>query len=452
MRVDVISTEELGDRSYVVRDGQTAIVIDPQRDLDRVEAALAEAGVRVSLVLETHVHNDYVTGGYELARRSGARYAVSGRDDVRFDRVPVSDGDELQAGSLRVAVVPTPGHTDNHLAYVVTDVTRPNDPPAVFTGGSLQFGGVGRTDLIDPDRTVELTHAQYHSARLLAEMLPDAAAVYPTHGFGSFCSAGSSSSANDSTIGQEKRSNDALVADDEDRFVDELVANLGAYPAYYVHMSALNQRGPTAPDLSAPQTVDSVELGKRLAAGQWVVDLRDRKAYAAGHVADSVGIELASEFATYIGWIMPWGSPLTVIGESPGQVADAQRQLIRIGVDRLAGAATGEIDDLAGEREVRGYPRTDFAAARRNLAAGDVVLDVRRDEERQQSHIAGSAHIPIHELPGRLRDVPAGRLWVHCATGYRASIGASLLDRAGRQVVLIDDDYDDAEPAGFPIA
>lgn len=190
MKVEVLSTDKLGDRSYIVHDGQHAVVVDPQRDIDRVEEVLARHGVRASLVVESHMHNDYVTGGYELARQTGARYAVNADDAVSFDRLPVRDGDILEAGTLRVGVVATPGHTFNHLSYTITDTAEPEQPPAVFTGGSLLFGSVGRTDLLGDEFTDELTHAQFHSAHRLADALPDEASVYPTHGFGSFCSSG----------------------------------------------------------------------------------------------------------------------------------------------------------------------------------------------------------------------------------------------------------------------
>src|SRR5258708_11119712 len=157
MHIQVLSTDELGDRSYVVHDGSVALVVDPQRDIDRVERDLAAAGVAASLILETHIHNDYVTGGFQLAQRTGARYAVNAADPVAFDRLPLRDGDTLTAGSLRVQVMATPGHTDTHLAYVVTDTSAAGEPPAVFTGGSLLYGSVGRTDLADAARTDELT-------------------------------------------------------------------------------------------------------------------------------------------------------------------------------------------------------------------------------------------------------------------------------------------------------
>ncbi len=449
MQIEVLSTDELGDRSYVVHDGSAAVVVDPQRDIDRVERYLTAAGVAVSLVLETHIHNDYVTGGYQLARRAGARYALNAADPVAFGRLPLRDGDTLMAGRLRVQVMATPGHTDTHLAYVVTDTSAPGEPPAVFTGGSLLYGSVGRTDLVDAARTRELTRAQFRSAHRLAAALPDEAGIYPTHGFGSFCSAGSAVGGDASTVGIERARNDALTAPGEQSFVDTLIANLTAYPAYYAHMAPRNLHGPEPVDLSAPETVDAAGLAKRIAAGEWVVDLRDRVLYAADHLAGSIGIALGTQFATYLGWLMPWDTPITLIGDSPGQIAAAQRQLVRIGVDRPAGAATGDLDTLtAPNQDRRRYPRVTFASLR-DAGPGDIVLDVRRDDERAAGYLPGSAHVPLHQLLARLADLPPGRLWVHCASGFRASIAASLLDRAGHDVILIDDAYRHAVELGL---
>jgi len=274
-------------------------------------------------------------------------------DDVAFDRQPVSDGDTLDLGGLRVQVVATPGHTDHHVAYVVRavsddpDAAGPCRPVAVFTGGSLLYGSVGRTDLVDPGRTEELTRAQFRSARRLAGLLDDNAAVYPTHGFGSFCSSGSAGAGEDSTVGRERASNDVLTEPDEDAFVERLVAGLTAFPSYYAHMGARNRQGAGPADLSAPSPVDAEQLRGRVAAGEWVVDLRDRVAYAAEHLRGSVGIELGEQFTTYLGWLVPWGTPITLIGDDPQQVADAQRQLVRIGIDRPAGAAVGTPAQLA---------------------------------------------------------------------------------------------------------
>ncbi|MEO6206057.1 MAG: MBL fold metallo-hydrolase [Mycobacteriales bacterium] len=447
MRIDVISTPDLGDRSYVVSDDTAAIVIDPQRDVDRVQEVLDRRGVPLVMVLETHVHNDYVTGGYALAQQTGATYVMSAADELAFDRKGVADGDRLTAGGLEIDVVETPGHTATHLAYVVRDSADPEAPPAVFTGGSLLYGSVGRTDLLGEDVTDALTRAQWRSARRLADTLPDAAPVYPTHGFGSFCSSGSASGGDESTIGTEKTRNDALTEDDEQAFVDKLVAGLTGYPAYYAHMGALNEQGPAAPDLSPAKALDPQELAGRIKAGEWVVDLRDRVAYAGRHLAGTVSIGGGDQFSTYVGWLIPWGAPVTLISQDPEDLATAQRQLVRIGIERLAGAVAGSVDALASQVETRSYRVADFTEL---AATPDAqILDVRRDDERRDGWIAGSAHIPLDQLIERLDDVADGTVWVHCASGYRASIAASILDRAGHPVVHINDEYERAVQVGL---
>lgn len=445
MRVDIVETPDLGDRSYVVSDGSLALIVDPQRDVERVEALVASLGVEVRMVLETHLHNDYVTGGHALARRTGATYVVAGRDEVGFERCAAHDGDELTVGELTVRVLETPGHTDTHLSYVVTDHT--GSPPAVFSGGSLLYGSVGRTDLLGADRTDDLTRKQWRSARKLAKALPEDAELYPTHGFGSFCSSGGASGGSDSTIGQEKGRNDALTEDDEQAFVDKLVAGLTGYPAYYAYMAPLNAQGPDEPDLTPARTLDPAELAARIRTGEWVVDLRDRTAYAGRHLAGTVSIGIGTQFSTYAGWVIPWGAPITVIGESPEQIAEAQRQLVRIGIDRLAGSATGELAALAPDVPVRSYEQATFADVRDQAR----VLDVRREDEVAGGRIAGAKHIPLDSLVDRLHEVPQGKVWVHCASGYRASIAASILDRAGHEVVHVDDDFSNAEKAGLQV-
>jgi hydroxyacylglutathione hydrolase len=422
-------------------------VVDPQRDIDRVLDVAQTAGVRVTHVLETHIHNDYVTGGLALAEAAGAAYVVAAADDVDFSRTAVGDGDQISSGSLTLTVVATPGHTPGHLSYVLSD--EAGGPTAVFTGGSMLFGAVGRTDLISADQTEPLTRAQYRSVRRLAGELPDPVAVYPTHGFGSFCSA-TPTSGTSSTIGTERRVNVALTSG-EDAFVKELIAGLNAYPRYYAHMGAANRRGPVAPDLTAPRAADAGELRRRIEAGEWVVDLRQRRAFAASHLAGTVSVELGDPFATYLGWTVPWGTPLTLIGDSAQQVTDAQRQLARIGIDRLAGAAAGPVGDLAGGR-VSSYGVCDFERLAARWGRDDqIVLDVRRPDEWRAGHLTGAAHIPFWELEQRAGEVPAGEVWVHCASGFRAAIGASLLDRAGRRVVHIDDDWERAAQLGLPV-
>lgn len=441
-----IDTPSLGDRSYVAHDGTVALVVDPQRDIDRVLKVTEEAGVRITHIFETHIHNDYVTGGYALAQQLGAAYHVNADDPVSFERVGVRDGDVIAVGEMSVRVIATPGHTFTHLSYALSDGT---EEVGVFTGGSLLFGSTGRPDLLGPDHTDALVHHQYASAHRLADELPDAARVLPTHGFGSFCSA-TQASADRSTIGIEKAENPALTQSEED-WVADLLEGLDKWPAYYAHMAPANSAGPDAPDLSAPEPADAATLRRRIEAGEWVVDVRNRVAFAAGHVPGTFNAGLDGQFATYVGWLIPWGTPLTILANTPEEVAEAQRELVRIGIDRPAAAATGGPEDWT-DRPLASFPRATFAdldAVRHHRHV--VILDVRRAAEFAAARIEGALNIPLHDLPRRVHEVPDAEVWVHCAGGYRASIASSMLAAAGRTVVHVDDQFSNAQGAGLPV-
>ncbi len=447
-----LETPTLGDRSYLVHDGQAAFVVDPQRDIDRVLRLLDEQSLRLTHVFESHIHNDYVTGGLALARRTGAAYLVNAQDHVSFDRTPVRDGQDLRIGPrMLVTAVATPGHTFTHLSYLLTDAGT-SERLAVFSGGSLLYGATGRPDLLGPQHTDDLVRAQHASARKLAGILPDAAQVFPTHGFGSFCSATQSQVAS-STVGRERVSN-PVFTQDEATYVRELLAGLSAYPAYYAHMAPANAAGPSEPDMSPPGKASPGEIRRRIEAGEWVVDLRNRTVFAAGHVPGSLNFGLDGSLATYLGWLVEWGTPLTLLAETAEEVAQAQRELVRIGIDRPAAGATGKPGHwVAGTgHQLASYPTATFADL------GDVrhhrsvtVLDVRRADEFSASRIKGAVNLPLHQLPERLADVPAGEVWVHCAAGYRASIAASFLAAAGRQVVAVDDAFSNAQAADLPV-
>lgn len=452
-----IETPTLGDRSYLAHDGEVAVVVDPQRDIDRVLTLADEAGVRITHVFETHIHNDYLTGGLALAEATGAAYYVNAADEVSFERTPISDGDVIEVSpTMRVRALATPGHTFTHLSYAL-EAPSPSHPDGAFeavgafTGGSLLFGATGRPDLLGAEHTHALVHHQYASAHRLATELPEQAEVLPTHGFGSFCSAGSTGDATASTIGAEKRQNPALTQD-EARWVADTLDALDDYPTYYAHMAPGNSQGPTAADLVTPEVADKDTLAARITAGEWVVDLRSRTAFAAGHVTGTLNFGLDGSFATYLGWLIPWGAPLTLLGESPEQVAEAQRELVRIGIDHLAGAATGSPQDWTDAALGRFERATfaDLAQVRHHRPVA--VLDVRRASEFRSGHIDGAVNVPLHELLARVDEVPDGEVWVHCAGGYRASIAASVLVARQMRVVAVDDTFDEnASAAGLPV-
>jgi hydroxyacylglutathione hydrolase len=437
IEVLTVETPSLGDRSYLATDGEFAIVVDPQRDLDRVLELVDARGLTVTHVLETHVHNDYVTGGAALAERLGAAYVLSADDDLDVATVGVRDGDELTAGAMRITVLHTPGHTPTHLSYALRDAE--GRPVAVFTGGSMLYGTVGRTDLIAPELTEDLARAQYRSVRKLAQVLPDEVAVHPTHGFGSHCSATQATKAA-STIGAERTDNPALQHTDEDAFVRELLDGLTPYPTYYARMGPLNRTGPAAFDDTPPTPLDLDDLVATVEDGAWVLDLRDRRAYGGSHLLGALNAELRNDLPTYVGWLVPFDASLILVGDDLDAIAEAQRMLARIGYDRLAGRATTDEVDWTGHPRERSLRVARFDDLDRVDPDARVVLDVRDGWEFDSGHHADALHVPFHELPDRLEELPDDRpIWTYCATGARAAIAVSLLEASGREAVLVDD-------------
>jgi glyoxylase-like metal-dependent hydrolase (beta-lactamase superfamily II)/rhodanese-related sulfurtransferase len=455
LEVVAIDTVNLGDRSYVVGSGTTALVVDPQRDIDRVEEILAERGWSATHVVETHFHNDYVSGGLELARRTGADYLVPSGMDIAFRAHQVSDKDELETGAGLLRVLLTPGHTPNHLSYAVnvggTDL-------ALFTGGSMLYGSVGRPDLLGPEMTEPLAHAQWSSMRRLRDEVSHTADLYPTHGFGSFCSA-TATVGTASTLAQQIASNPAFHVD-EDTFVTELIAGLDAFPRYYAHMGPANQAGAGPIDLSLPRMATAADIAAAIARGEWVVDLRHRRVFAAEHIRGSFSFDVHGNAVTYLGWLVDWGTPLTLIGESVEEVALMQRELVRIGIDRPAAYAVGApLDWSTSSTPLSSYPRVSHVEMAEALA-GDAdlpMLDLRRASEWADGHVEGAKHVPLHELRDRLDEVVAWAaaqqrdVWVYCGSGFRASIGCSILEAAGTSVVHVDDDFPNAAKAGLPV-
>ena len=438
LKVINIDTPTLGDRSYLAHDGKFAVVIDPQRDIDRVKTLLAQEGVELGAVVETHMHSDYVSGGLVLAQEYSAPYFVSQDDPVNFTRSAVADSQVIPIGSFALQALHTPGHTFTHLSYVLMegqDAAR-----AVFTGGSLLHGSTGRPDLLGPDNAAILARLQHSSAHRLAELLEDHVALMPTHGFGSFCAA-TSTSGDSSTIGDQRHTNPALLKD-VDTFVAETLAGLDAFPAYYRHMGPLNHAGAGPIDLSELPRMSTDDVLKAMAAGAWVIDLRNRGDYAKAHIPNSIALGMDGSMATYFGWIFPYNKDLVLVGDSH-EVSGAQRELVRIGIDRPAGAFTDDVTIFPQTASTKVVTFADVPAALKDDKT--VVLDVRRNGERASSHIKGTIHIPLHELSARVQEVPKGKqIWVHCAGAYRASAAVGILESNGISAVLINEAYDAA--------
>ncbi len=434
-----IDTPTLGDRGYIAHDGKTALVVDPQRDIDRVEKILTDNNLSLGAVVETHMHNDYVSGGLVLARKYQANYITSAEDPVSFERTAAKDLDEFNVGSFAVKALHTPGHTFTHLSYILLDPT--GSAQGIFTGGSLLHGSTGRPDLLGQDHAPTLAGLQHGSAHRMAEMLEDKTPIFPTHGFGSFCAA-TSTSGDSSTIQDEKRINPALTMSVE-HFISATLAGLDVFPAYYKHMGPANHAGPGPIDLTELPRLSSQELLKAITGNSWVVDLRDKETWAKGHLPGTFSFGVAGSFATYLGWLFPYENELVLISDKAADIAEAQRELVRIGIDRPSASFVGDISTVDKAIETHLVTFNDVPAALND--AEIVVLDVRRNSERDASHIQGSQHIPLHELSQRMAEVATDKtIWVHCAGAYRASIAASIMQNAGRKVVLINEPYEKA--------
>ncbi|WP_225829905.1 rhodanese-like domain-containing protein [Streptomyces sp. NK08204] len=437
--------EGLGNSAYLVDLGDgRALAVDASRDVRALRQAATERGLTVAYAADTHLHADFLTGALQLAHDDGATVLASAASERAFPHTPLADGDETDLGGLTLRALATPGHTDEHLSYLLLDGPR---ALGVFTGGSLIVGSAARTDLLGPGRAEELARAQYRSLHRLAA-LPDATAVWPTHGAGSFCSAPPGAERT-TTVGAQKRANPLLAAPDEDAFVRELLDSLGTYPAYFDRLGEANRHGPAllpaAPGL-AP--LDTAAVRELLGQGAQLVDVRPVRQFAAGHVPGAVSIPLRAAFATWLGWLLPPEAPLVfVLG--PGQdAAEVAWQAAKIGYDRLAGHLAGGPDAWRADG---GSLRTlELVTADR---IGDrPVLDVRQRAEYTAGHIPGARHTELGTLTRPTGAPPHGTV-VMCGHGERATTAASLLARGGADdlAVLVGGAADWAKTTGRPL-
>jgi len=429
----------LGNRSHLVVAGDRALMVDPQRDVEPYLVAAEAHGVRLTHVLETHVHNDYVSGGLELARRSGATLVLPDRSGAGYPHHPMRDGDLFETGALRIHALHTPGHTPEHTSYLVE--RGDGEPALLFSGGSLLAGSAGRTDLAGPSWTDRLTAAQYASVRRLAS-LPADTVLHPTHGPGSFCTAAARPADGVGTIASEREANPALFDDDPLAFARRQLRGLLRFPAYYAHMAPINRSGPLPLGaIVSPQELEPHELASIAASGVPVIDGRPRAAFAEAHVPGSLNVQLDEAFASYVGWLLPFDSPLALVLDPDQDAREAVRQLARIGFDRVRGVLHGLGGWASEARPLRSIGRASVAELRRELGGAQppLVLDVRQPAEWEDGVIPGSVLRFVADLGDPATWLPADRpIWVICRSGHRAAIGASILAAAGFEATTVD--------------
>lgn len=423
--VTTVRDEGLGNSSYLVDLGDgRALAVDACRDLRALRRAADKAGLRIAVAADTHLHADFLSGAVQLAADDGARVVASATGGREFPHLGLEDGQELDLGGLTLQAMTTPGHTDEHVAFLLRNGAA---TLGVFTGGSLIAGSAARTDLVDPGRTEELARAQYRSLQRLAE-LDDSVLVWPTHGGGSFCATGATSGGESTTIGQERTTNPMLNVADEDEFVRRLLDSLGSFPPYFLRLGEENRRGPAV----LPPALwldDSSSYG----GDALIIDVRSPEAFADGHPEGALSIPLRPSFASWLGWLAPHDRPLLLLRDTGQDVDEVLWQAAKIGYTSFVGEIAGGFAAwVAAGLPVDAH---DLRPAYRSDEA--VLLDVRQRSEYAAGHVPGALHVELGSLADEVADVPDGPVVVMCGHGERASSAASILDRAGFQDVTV---------------
>ena len=435
MVVDVhrLADPGLGNSAWLVNLGDgSALVVDPSRDLRGVLEEAGRRRLRIRWVAETHLHADFVSGARELvAQFPDATLLAAADAQLAYSHEPVTDGTEVDLGGVTLRPLSTPGHTPEHLAYLLLDGDHPE---ALFSGGTLIVDGVARPDLVSPELTEPLARDAWRSITERLLTLPDDLDVYPTHGAGSFCSAGSPDRAV-TTIGEQRASNPLLQDADEDAFVQRLLGGLGSFPPYFLRLREVNQGGPRLYGTEAPalQRLDPDGVDRRVAAGGQLIDVRPIDEYAAGHVPGSLSIELRGQFAVWLGWLVedPAAPLLFVLGEAQDR-DELVRQCLKIGYENLAGELAG------GVQAWRATGRETAVTQLTDTPPGDrTVVDVRQRSEWDAGHIPDAVHVELGDLTSAADTLPDDRLITHCVHGQRSTTAASLLEQAGRRDVAV---------------
>jgi hydroxyacylglutathione hydrolase len=459
MRLTQFRIEGLGHLSTLVADETegVAAVIDPRRDVDVYLDAARDADLRITHVFETHLHNDYVSGGRELAALTGATHVIGAGAGLRHDHRPAKDGDAFDVGTIRFTALDTPGHTPEHVSYAAADTSRADEPFLLLTGGSLLVGAVGRTDLLGAENAVPYAKAMYRSLHDVLLAHEDSVMVYPTHGAGSLCSTNIATTSW-STIGFERRHDPLLGIDDVDAFARALLAGQPTFPRYFARMRPLNQAGPRLLGGRVPaiDALDGGELDRALDGGALVVDARPGEAHALQRIPGSLSVPAGSSFGTWLGWMVDADRPVVLLVDDPGDLDGIARQAVRIGFESIAGYVEGGMRGWrSAGRPVQAGSIVDVDRLAADMASADapLVIDVRQEAEYAAGHVPGAIHIGAGELPAMLDGLPRDRpIATVCASGYRSSVAASMLRAAGfERVSSITAGVPTWEARGYPI-
>jgi len=425
-----IADAGLGNTAYLVDLGDgSGLVVDPERDPRPYLEVAKQHRITIRHVAETHLHADFVSGARELIALGASLIAPSAAQ-LAYPHTPVDDGTLLSVGDFELTVIATPGHTPEHVAYLLGDGQQ---PLALFSGGTLMAGGVARPDLVSPDLTIPLARLAYQSVRNIFDSLPDDVELHPTHGAGSFCSAGSVDGTGRTTIGSQRSSHPAVLASSEDDFVGSLMGGLGTFPPYFLTLRPVNQAGPLVygVDLPTLSLLDINAIDELIAKGGTIVDARTIVAFGQGHIPGSISNELRDHFGTWLGWMLKSDTPLGFVLDADQDERELVRQALNIGFENLSGKINFDQWRASGQ-EVASIDLVDAA----QIDPADAVLDVRQDNEYHNGHVDGAMHVELGALTlGPADELPPAV--IHCGHGQRAMTGASLLARAGVETLAV---------------
>ena len=446
----------LAHASYMLASKGEAVVVDPQRDVEIYLQAAQANRVSIRHIFETHLHADFISGHRELASRTGAQIYIGAQAGATFPHVAVRDGFQLQAGTMRITALETPGHTAESICLVIADEEKSPEPWAVLTGDTLFLGDVGRPDLSKSYSPAQLAAMLYDSLHNKILKLADNVLVYPAHGAGSLCGRNMRAE-RVSTIGTERLTNYALQIKSREEFVKQLTSNLPARPEYFSQDAEINRSGAAAlSDLPELRPVEPAELKSLVAEGGIVLDVRPGEQFAAGHVAGSVNIALSGQFASWAGALLGLAARPVLIAESQEAVEEARMRLARVGLEDASGFLKGGIEawNKAGLPLITLPQISAEALSQRLKRNGWSVLDVRREPEWEAGHIAGASWWPLDNFKVAAPEIDRNAtIAVHCKGGYRSMIACSLLQRAGfNNVVNVVGGFDACQQAGLPIA
>jgi hydroxyacylglutathione hydrolase len=464
MLLNRLYDEKLAQASYLIACQHTglALVVDPNRDIERYVRAALDEGVTIAAVTETHIHADFASGSRELAARAGATLYLSDEGDADWKYDPgiahgaemLRDGSHFMVGDVRIDVVHTPGHTPEHLAFLVTDTSTGNAAMGALTGDFIFVGDVGRPDLLE--RAAGYTGTMKDAARTLFRSIqrfkshPDYLQIWPGHGAGSACGKALGAMPQ-STLGYERLFNWGLVESNEDTFVRDVLAGQPDPPAYFAVMKRINRDGPPARRSAPPPRISASDLATRLREGDAVVDTRTAAEFAARHAASSINIPYTKSFLTHSGSLLPYDRDVYLI-VAEGSEDSIVDNLELIGIDRIGGVySLRSVDDLESAGiAIASTPQTTTQAVKdRRSRNGQLVLDVRGNDEWEHGHIPGAIHIPLGSLESRLSELPTtGDIAVHCQGGNRSAIAASILQKNGITVSNVTGGFDEWEQLG----